>query len=90
MAPNIKFYKILLLNNFLEHTNRARTQLLSELAVNATDPILYKRRFRMLAHLSEYENQIIKKIQDFETDDILDLSIDDIFNGLSIVLNKNA
>lgn len=90
MRSDIKFYKIKLLNNFLEKTNQARSRLLNELAINATDPTLYQRRLRMLTHLSEYEAQIIKKIQVFETDDPKDLSITNISRGLHLILNKDA
>lgn len=90
MEKNVKFYKILLLKNFIEQTSQARTQLLNELAINATDPTLYMRRVRMLAQLSQYENQIIKKIQDFDTDDVKDLSMNNLSLGLHFVLNRNA
>jgi hypothetical protein len=90
MQPNIKFYKIVLLNSFLQQTSRARTRLLNEIAVNATDPVLYQRRFRMLGHVSQYENQIIKKIQDFETNDVNDLTLAKLGLGLEDILNRNA
>jgi hypothetical protein len=90
MQPNIKYYKILLVNQFLQLTNQARTQLLDELAIYATDPTKYHRRFRMLTQLSQLENQIIKKIQDFETDDINDLSIDRICRSINVVLHRSA
>jgi hypothetical protein len=90
MTPNIKYHKILLIKNFLEHTHQARNQLFDELVINATDPTLYHRRFRMLSQLSQFENQIIKKIQDFDTDDVNDLSMDMISRGIAAVLHKSA
>lgn len=74
MSNNLKFYKIKLLTEFLKDTATARSQLLDELTVNATDSTIVKRRLRMLRHLSQYEDQIIKKIQDFETDDVEDFN----------------
>jgi hypothetical protein len=90
MFLNLKFYKIKILKNFLLHTNEARNQLLDELITNTTDPVLYIRRFRMLTHLAQYENQIIKKIQNFDTDNVEELELTSLINGLQIILNKSA
>jgi hypothetical protein len=88
--PNIKFYKIRLLKEFLQHTGQSRNMLFEELVNNATDPVIYKRRFRMLHHLDQYESQIIKKIYDFDTDDVADLTTDTLLSGLFQVLNRSA
>lgn len=90
MTPNIKYHKILLIKTFLDQTSLTRNQLFDELVVNATDPTLYHRRVRMLAHLSQFENQIIKKIQDFDTDDVDDLTMNNIARGINAVLHKSA
>jgi hypothetical protein len=90
MTLNVKYYKVVLLKNFLEKTCQARTQLFDELAVHAIDPVLYNRRFRMLSQLGQYESQIIKKIQNFETDDVGDLFPDKFFNGIEAILNRSA
>ena len=93
MNTNIKFYKIKLLKQFLSQTEQARINLLNELTVNATDPVLYKRRFRMLMHLSQFEFQILKKINNFDTDDVDDLSLFGEYNisaSLSRIVNRNA
>lgn len=75
----------------MQQTQQARQQLVDELAIHATDPVLYKRRFRMLAQLNQYEEQIIKKIQNFETLDAEDLSLTELITqGLQIILNKSA
>lgn len=74
MNTNIKFYKIKIIKKLLHKSNQAREQLLNELIVNLTDPIIVKRRIRMLEHLNLYENQLISKIQNFETDNIEDLA----------------
>jgi hypothetical protein len=75
METNIHFYKIKLLKEFAEHCKIVRDQLIDELIINATDPIVRKRRYRMLHHLSIYESQIIQKINDFETDDPADIAL---------------
>ena len=73
MISGTKFYKIKLINRLLEHTHRLRTDLLHELTTNATDPVVFKRRLRMLRHVNSYESQLLQKIENFETDDIQDL-----------------
>jgi hypothetical protein len=92
MTVNIDYYKIKILKKFLQQTEQARTNLLNELIINATDPVIYKRRFRMLSHLNHYEEQVIKKIQCFETDDVHDFEIGyrNLSVGLHFILNKSA
>ncbi len=92
MSVNVDFYKIRILKNFLQQTEQARTNLLNELIANATDPTIYKRRFRMLKQLNQYENLIIEKIQCFDTDDVTDFEIGyaNLTAGLKYILNKSA
>lgn len=90
MPINTKFYKIKLLKQFLERTDLARKTLFNELIVNATDSTVYKRRFRMLRQLNDYETQVLKKIYDFDTDDIADLDLEKLLMGLRPILNRNA
>jgi hypothetical protein len=92
MTVNIDYYKIKILKEFLHQTEQARTNLLNELIINATDPVIYKRRFRMLMHLGQYEIQIIKKIQEFDTDDVHDFhsGYTKLLSGLNFILNKSA
>ena len=58
MKPNIKFYKIKYIKEFNDRCD-----------YNATDPTIVKRRIRMLEQLAEYQVQIYKKLETFETDD---------------------
>lgn len=92
MSLNTKYYKIKTIKKFLQETNQVRDRLMTELIVNATDPVLFKRRFRMLEHLCQYEQQIIKKLKNFETDEIEDFEIahENIRTNLNLVLNKSA
>jgi hypothetical protein len=69
MKPNIKFYKIKFIKEFNEKCDFERNQLINEMIDNATDPTIVKRRIRMLEQLAEYQIQIYKKIEAFETDD---------------------
>lgn len=72
MKSNIKFYKLKLIKEFNEECEKSRQTLLDEMITYATDPIVYTRRMRMIQQLTEYQAQILKKIQNFETDDITD------------------
>jgi len=90
MQPNTKFYKIKILKEFLAETAKARQALLNELITNATDPVIVKRRYRMLRHLALYENQIIEKIQNFETDNVTDIVDSLDYANLSNILNRSA
>lgn len=92
MTVNIKYYKIKLIKKFLSNTTQARTNILNELVINATDPVIYKRRLRMLEHLSRYEQQIINKLQNFDTEDPrdFDTASKDILRGLGHIVNKSA
>jgi hypothetical protein len=52
--------------------NNQRTLLEKELQEKASDPVIFKRRFRMLSQLADYESQIYKKIYNFDTEDFND------------------
>jgi hypothetical protein len=63
-----------------------RSQLLKELTTNATDPVVFKRRLRMLRHVNSYESQLLQKIENFETDDMQDLvnfDVDPFFKDIT-------
>ena len=90
MSSNIHYYKIKIIKKLLTKTNQARTQLLDELLVNATDPTIVKRRIRMLKHLNLYENQLLVKIQNFQTDDAGDLDKFPINRYIDLVINRSA
>lgn len=81
----IKYYKIKLLKKLLEQTAQLRQELFEQLVVNATDPVVVKRRLRMLRQLNSYENQLMTKIQNFSTDDVEDIiNFDPLFRLKSI------
>lgn len=68
MTKRLTLYRLKMLKDFEHAVSREKEKLLNELIDNATDPIIQKRRFRMLSQLSLYESQIIMKIQALETD----------------------
>jgi hypothetical protein len=90
MTSGTKFYKIKLINRLLEHTHRVRSQLLDELATNATDPVVFNRRLRMLRHVNSYESQLVQKIQNFDTDNVKDLVNFDVDSGIKNVVHRSA
>lgn len=88
MSVNLTFYKSRLLSQFLEDTAQARKKLLEELVVNASDPIIFKRRFHMLKQLSHYESQIIEKIYNFDSDNPDDFDIK--FFHLNNIIDRSS
>jgi hypothetical protein len=90
MTDSILFYKLKLIKKLLESTQRIRSQLFDELVTNATDPVVYKRRYRMLRHLNIYEAQLLQKIQNFETEDVNDLNDFDAEISLVDIINRSA
>lgn len=90
MNSGVKFYKIKLIKKLLTCTEQVRSQLLNELTVNATDPTVFKRRIRMIKHVNLYENQLIEKIQNFETDDINDLISFEPIVSIQNIINRSA
>ncbi len=90
MTPAVKFYKIKLIKNLLEYSQRVRNQLLDELVTNATDPVVYSRRLRMLRHVNLYENQLIQKIQNFDTDDVDDFAQVNLKRELNRITHRSA
>jgi len=73
MTNGLKYYKIKKIKNLLDFTEQVRKKLFAEMVDNATDPTIIKRRLRIIRHVNVYQNQLIKKIENFETDDINDL-----------------
>lgn len=66
--------------------------LLKELMSQANDPMIVKRRFRMLAQLSQYESQIYSKIYQFETNDFDEYfySLEHTIREIEYVTDRNA
>lgn len=88
MTTNITFYKIKLLKELMEAIQNERSILLNELINNAIDPVIFKRRLRMMKHLNMYESQLIQKIQDFDTNDVRDF--EKVVLRPKTIVNRNA
>lgn len=69
-----------------------REKIQKELYQKAIDPILLKRRARMLSQVADYESQIYKKIYNFQGDDVSDyaLAIQLVTNDLRNVINPSS
>jgi hypothetical protein len=66
------FYKTRLIYKSLTLITEKRTELLQDLVAYTTDPVRYARRIRMLTQLSQYEQELIPKIDNFESQDTVD------------------
>lgn len=90
MTNGQKFYKIKTIKKLLYINEQLRKQLLEELVVNATDPVIVQRRLRIIKHLNLYENQLIEKISSFDTDDVNDLLEFKPKKTISQIINRSA
>jgi hypothetical protein len=91
MTINHVLYK----NNLIAEIDRAVTevknQLLNELYAAGSDPVVYKRRFRMLKHLNLLQAQLIEKVYNFTTDTAGDyLELRSIIMDIHMVTSRNA
>lgn len=88
---NITLLKLQLLNEFLAESQKHQQILLDELIDNATDPVIKKRRFRMLSNLAVFESTVIKKIHEFDTDDVGDfLNFNQFKFDLELLVDRSA
>lgn len=90
MTVNIDFYKLKLVQDIIQSIADARSTLLDELLIHASDPTIKMRRFRMLKQLSQFESQIIEKIWLFETDDCADLLQINLPKEIYSVVSRDA
>ena len=90
MIRQVNYYKIKTTKKLIDIANNHRNKLLTELVDYATDPVIVKRRLRMLSQLSQIESQLLSKIQSFETDDINDFNFQTLFKEISSVTNRNS
>jgi hypothetical protein len=87
---NFDFYKLKLVQDTVQLVADARTKLLEELIIHASDPTIKMRRFRMLKQLSQFESQMIEKIWRFETDDHRDLLQIKLLDEIRSVVSRDA
>jgi hypothetical protein len=88
---NHSFYKTLLLDSVEKNVADARQKLINELITAGNDPVVWKRRVRMLSQLSQWHSDIVEKIYTFETDSVEDYQlINSLWQELYIVTSRNA
>jgi len=90
MSTKQTFYRIVMLQEFLAKVQAAKEELLDELINRATDPVILKRRFRMLSQLALYESIIVSKIYNLETDDNNDFLKFEYIGNIPAIVNKSA
>lgn len=66
------YYKLITTEIINTHIGQHRAALQKELFELATDDVLLRRRYRMLSQLAQYESQILKKIYQFNSNQISD------------------
>lgn len=90
MTINFDFYKLKLVQDTVQLVADARTKLLEELIIHASDPTIKMRRFRILKQLSQFESQMIEKIWRFETDNHRDLLQIKLLDEIRSVVSRDA
>jgi hypothetical protein len=91
MPINHVFYKNYLVTEIENRVAQVRQQLVAELIAAGSDPVVYRRRFRMLKQLSTWHAQTINKVFDFETDDPADyLEMRNFMIELHSITSRNA
>lgn len=64
---------------------------MSELIDHATDPVIFKRRLRLLTQLASLEFQLLTKLQSFETDDVDDFDLyHQLFTELRHITDRSS
>lgn len=90
MTGHVKYYRIKITKKLIQEAANHRNKLLSELIEHATDPVIFKRRLRLLAQLAELESQLLTKIQSFETDNADDFNLQILFNEFKHITNRSS
>jgi len=79
-----------MLQEFLVKVQAAKEGLLSELVTRASDPVILKRRFRMLSQLALYESIVVSKIYNLETEDNNDFLNLSYIKHINTIIDKSA
>jgi hypothetical protein len=91
MEINHTFFKLRLTTELLKTTNQIRSSLLDELiSLGGLDPVIRSRRYQMLQHLNQYEQQALQKIEQIKTDDVTDYFENVFLTGAEVVTNRDA
>jgi len=87
------FYRTRLIFKISTYIQKNRSKLLEDLVAYTKDSVRYKRRLRMLIQLAEYEQNILKKIRDFETHNVDDLNqsvLGDLIVEVDSIVDKSS
>lgn len=88
------FYRSRLVYQICSYISQQREHLLKELVAYSNDPVRHGRRMRMLQHLAAYEHLTLEKIQNFETQDLTDITgkdlIDQLIKEVDSIVNRSA
>jgi hypothetical protein len=89
---NQKLQKLLAINDVLAESSKIKETLFNELLDGATDDTIFLRRCRMISQLAGVESQLLKKIYQFDTDDINDYIVGtkNLINELHATASRNA
>jgi hypothetical protein len=90
MSEKQTFYRIIMLQEFLVKVQAAKEVLLGELVTRASDPVILKRRFRMLSQLALYESIVVSKIYNLETEDNSDFLNLSYIKHINTIIDKSA
>ena len=83
MTSPSTYYKLVTANLVSAKLDKERKILQDELLAKSSDPVLCKRRFRMLSQLAAYESQIYQKIYNVDSD-----CLEDYINGAIIIIDE--
>lgn len=92
MTKTELYYKLVTCQIVGQMIVQHRISLQQDLYAKASDPVVFKRRMRMLSQLALYESQIYQKIYNFCTDDVNDyaLTMQWIMQELYHVTDRNG
>jgi hypothetical protein len=92
MATNSNYYQAWAINELVNCIDTKRKELLFELVSNANNPVVFKRRCRMIKQLCTFESQIITKINRFNTNNLQDYesAVATLLNEIKFVTSRNA
>jgi hypothetical protein len=86
------FYKTRLIYKISNLIIEKRTKLLQDLVAYTNDPVRYARRIQMLKQLSQYEYDLLSKIDNFESQDTFDFeyALKNITQDVLSITNTSA
>ena len=68
-GTNPTFNKTRLIYETIQYISEAKQKIIRDLVAYSDDPIRYRRRLRFLRELTEYEFNLTKSFENFQTED---------------------